>query len=219
MGRAGKETTTQNRDAFSNLTSYLTQSITEFADSDAAFFAVVDYDNGWLQNVRPVINEFGQPCIANPAHWQEEGRPDTSDDGGRPLPGGSSQGIGHNSLERALCDTQSNTAHKIGVMGLDTVLDFLAERDEVGTCSSLDSLLPHISVKPHYINVSSTSGGTVAGIPFQNRDILRYDMTNNLWSMLFDASDVGINSGNLDAFHVMADSSILFSLNKPLSQF
>lgn len=190
------------------LTAWLTESVQGHADSASVQFALVDYNSDWLQSVRPVSDPLGNPCIANPAQWEDDGRP-ASDS--------SSQGSGHTDLEQALCGVQSETGQKIGLLRLDTVLDFLADRAEVGICSSLDSLLPPIFVRPQYINVSFASDGTVAEIPFQAEDILRYDMTNNLWGMLFDASDVGIDKGNLDAFHVMADGSLLLSVSQPLS--
>lgn len=62
------------------------------------------------------------------------------------------------------------------------------------------------------IYVSSNGGGAVAGIAFQNKDILVYDTTSETWAMYFDGSDVGIKS-NVDAFDVKSDGSIVMSLS------
>jgi subtilisin family serine protease len=64
------------------------------------------------------------------------------------------------------------------------------------------------------IYVSSASNGTVSGIAFQDEDILAYDTSSHTWAMYFDASDVGV-TGDVDAFSLMPDGSILLSLDAP----
>lgn len=51
---------------------------------------------------------------------------------------------------------------------------------------------------------------------FQEEDILAYNTSTQTWSLFFDGSEAGlIHPGiNLDAFHIDADGSILFSVNK-----
>ena len=62
--------------------------------------------------------------------------------------------------------------------------------------------------------VSSSTNGTVGGVTFADEDILSYDNATNQWSMYFDGSDVGI-TGDVNAFALMPDGSILLSLDAP----
>ena len=63
------------------------------------------------------------------------------------------------------------------------------------------------------IYVSSTNGGNV-GFAFSDEDIVRFDPNTNTWAMYFDGSDVGLTSSShdIDAFEIMSDGSILFSM-------
>ncbi|NNJ12715.1 right-handed parallel beta-helix repeat-containing protein, partial [Chloroflexales bacterium ZM16-3] len=64
------------------------------------------------------------------------------------------------------------------------------------------------------IYLSSTSGGTVGGVAFDDEDVLAYDTGNGAWSLYFDGSDVGLGRTNIQdvtAFRLMDDGSILFS--------
>jgi hypothetical protein len=62
--------------------------------------------------------------------------------------------------------------------------------------------------------VSLADKGTVDGISFQGKDILAYDNTTDSWSMHFDGSDV-LWGGNVNAFHINDDGSILMSFKTP----
>ena len=63
------------------------------------------------------------------------------------------------------------------------------------------------------VYVSSSSSGTAGGVSFADEDILAYDSTAGTWSMFFDGSSAGLPSGDVDAFHIDGDGSILFSLS------
>jgi hypothetical protein len=54
-------------------------------------------------------------------------------------------------------------------------------------------------------------GGTGTGLSFNYSDILHYDLTTAVWSMVFDGSDVGVTVG-VDGFHLEDDGSLLLSL-------
>jgi hypothetical protein len=54
-------------------------------------------------------------------------------------------------------------------------------------------------------------GGTGTGLSFNYSDILHYDLTTGVWSMVFDGSDVGVTVG-VDGFHLEDDGSLLLSL-------
>jgi hypothetical protein len=60
---------------------------------------------------------------------------------------------------------------------------------------------------------------TVPGIGYEVRDedIITYDPGTGTWSMYFDASDVGIGTSDLDAFHIRNDGSILMSFSSALT--
>ena len=65
--------------------------------------------------------------------------------------------------------------------------------------------------------ISAGKAGTVAGIPFDAADILRYDPATGQWAMYFDASDLGIAANNLTAFARQGDSALLLAFAKPLT--
>jgi pimeloyl-ACP methyl ester carboxylesterase len=54
-------------------------------------------------------------------------------------------------------------------------------------------------------------GGAGTGLAFNYSDILHYDLTTAVWSMVFDGSDVGVTVG-VDGFHLEDDGSLLLSL-------
>lgn len=66
------------------------------------------------------------------------------------------------------------------------------------------------------VYVSSTSGGRVQEGRFADEDILAYDISNDVWSIFFDGSDVGLGgrgARDVDAFHVLDNGDILLSIN------
>ncbi len=67
---------------------------------------------------------------------------------------------------------------------------------------------------PAGLYFSSTSGGTLPGVgAFADEDILRYDESSGVWSLYFDGSDVGLGARDIDAFEILADGSILLSVD------
>jgi len=64
--------------------------------------------------------------------------------------------------------------------------------------------------------VSSSTGGRVEGIRFADEDILVFDPLMDWWALFFDGSDVGLHKHDINAFHIVDQSTILLSLNKPI---
>ncbi|MBK9925984.1 MAG: hypothetical protein IPP66_11930 [Anaerolineales bacterium] len=62
------------------------------------------------------------------------------------------------------------------------------------------------------LRISSSSNGTAGSVAFNDEDVLSYNTSTRTWSMYFDGSDVGV-TGNVDAFYIRPDGSLLFSLN------
>ena len=60
--------------------------------------------------------------------------------------------------------------------------------------------------------LSTMSNATAGGISFNDEDIMAYNMETGVWSMIFDGSDVAM-SGDVDAFSVLADGSLLLSFD------
>lgn len=60
--------------------------------------------------------------------------------------------------------------------------------------------------------LSSDDGGTVGGIAYADEDILSYNTTTGIWTMIFDGSDVGIGT-DVNALHIDSDGSLLLSFN------
>ena len=69
-----------------------------------------------------------------------------------------------------------------------------------------------ISPASIYDTLFSNPFGSVGGVGFRNEDILVYDTDTGNWAMHFDGSDVGLSLNDINAFHIQADASILFSL-------
>ena len=68
------------------------------------------------------------------------------------------------------------------------------------------------------IYMSFTGTTTVPGVGVvRDEDIVSYDSVAGVWAMYFDASDVGMSSGDLDAFHVRGDGSVLMSWSSAIS--
>ncbi len=67
--------------------------------------------------------------------------------------------------------------------------------------------------------LSSTTGGNVDGITFADEDVLSYDSGLDTWAMVFDGSDVGVGSSDVDAFHLVSldPFEILVSFSAPRS--
>ena len=62
------------------------------------------------------------------------------------------------------------------------------------------------------IYLSSTTSGNSGGVAYNDQDIVKYDTSTGIWSMYFDGSAFGV-TGDVDAFALMPDGSILLSLD------
>lgn len=62
------------------------------------------------------------------------------------------------------------------------------------------------------VYLTTNTPGTVGGVNFEKGDILAYDGRNDVWSLHFDASDVGI-ANSLNDFALMPDGSILLAIS------
>lgn len=66
------------------------------------------------------------------------------------------------------------------------------------------------------IHVSTLGDGTAGGVAFKDEDIIAFDTGTGAWSLFFDGSDVGLNAsnaGDVDAFFIRSDGSILLSFS------
>jgi hypothetical protein len=63
-----------------------------------------------------------------------------------------------------------------------------------------------------YIYVSFAQSGTAGNVAYQDEDILSYNTSTSEWRMLFDGSDVGLSSRNVDAAD-FRNGSIYLSLD------
>ena len=66
---------------------------------------------------------------------------------------------------------------------------------------------------PSFIYASSSTNGTAGGVAFADEDVLIYNSTTATWSLFFDGSDVGLAAVDVDAFELMPDGTILFSVD------
>lgn len=67
------------------------------------------------------------------------------------------------------------------------------------------------------ILVSSQTDSKVAGISYNDEDLLAYDLTTGAWAILFDGSDVGLANVDLKNFQLLTDNSILMSFDARIS--
>ncbi|MEL7050733.1 MAG: hypothetical protein AAGM45_02980, partial [Cyanobacteria bacterium J06588_5] len=61
--------------------------------------------------------------------------------------------------------------------------------------------------------VSFDSSGEIADLRFKNDDILAFNPETADWSMYLDGSDIGLRDTDIDAFDILADGSVVFSVS------
>ncbi|MBI1295551.1 hypothetical protein GC175_11405 [bacterium] len=76
---------------------------------------------------------------------------------------------------------------------------------------------PISGTAPTTLYVSSTTGGNVGGVRFNDEDVLVYDIALNTWALFFDGSDVGLAAADVDGFARLDDGSLLLSFNNPIT--
>ncbi|MEZ4866164.1 MAG: S8 family serine peptidase [Caldilineaceae bacterium] len=88
-----------------------------------------------------------------------------------------------------------------------------------GLLTTSDDIVVTVNPAPSadLIYVSSSTGGTVGGVAFQDEDILAFNPATNLWSLVVDGSDIGLGSVDINAFTMLADGSLLLSVDNPVS--
>lgn len=91
--------------------------------------------------------------------------------------------------------------------------------DDTGLCDTATVSVTVTTGGAGLTYLSLSSSDTVPGIAgtVKDEDIVVHDPATGTFAMHFDASDVGITSSDLDALHVRADGSILFSYSRPIS--
>ena len=72
---------------------------------------------------------------------------------------------------------------------------------------------PMASSNPLY--ASFTSNGSVAGVSFNDEDIMKFD--GSAWSLFFDGSDVGVGGTDLFAFSIVDSDTLLMSFGAALT--
>lgn len=87
------------------------------------------------------------------------------------------------------------------------------DMDESITCTFTNA--PESTPIDDTIYVSPSRKGSVAGIAYDDSDILRYTPAGQ-WQMYFDGSDVGLGLAGVKAFIMLSDNSILLSPTKAL---
>ena len=82
------------------------------------------------------------------------------------------------------------------------ICTFINQKEDAGGGGSLDAV----------VYLTTDMSGTVGSVNFEKGDILAYDGRNEVWSLHFDASDVGITN-SLNDFVLMPDGSILLAIS------
>jgi hypothetical protein len=91
------------------------------------------------------------------------------------------------------------------------------DSDLTGSDSVTVTVLPTSTAQVLYVSFTGTT--SVPGITDSvgDEDVVAYDVRTGTWALYFDASDVGATAGDLDAFHVRADGSMLMSFSSAVS--
>lgn len=74
---------------------------------------------------------------------------------------------------------------------------------------------PPPATEDYYL--SFAGGGTLGGVAYADEDILHFTSGDQTWSMYFDGSDVGLGAVDLDALALMADGSLLLSVDRGMA--
>ena len=64
------------------------------------------------------------------------------------------------------------------------------------------------------IMLSSDSNGSVPGLNYRDEDIIAYNSSTGLWSLVFDGSDVGLGNADIDGFGFLPNGQLLLSVEK-----
>ena len=90
----------------------------------------------------------------------------------------------------------------------------------IGTASPTRTPTPTHTATPSApgtaVYLSTSANGRISSLAFSDEDILRFDPAMANWQLYFDGSDVGVGNGDVDAFDLQADGSIVMSFEKPL---
>jgi hypothetical protein len=82
------------------------------------------------------------------------------------------------------------------------------------TATSSPTAVPG-SLNTLYLSLSDNA--TVGGINAADEDVLAYDLSSGLWSLVIDGSDLGLGINDIDALHRLGDGSFLLSLERAQS--
>ncbi|MEW5987398.1 MAG: VWA domain-containing protein [Chloroflexota bacterium] len=85
-------------------------------------------------------------------------------------------------------------------------------RDAAGN-ESVGVEVGSIRYEPATLYLSSTTNGSAGGVNFGDEDVLSYDTATATWAKYLDLSDVGLLNADVDAVALLADGSVLLSLD------
>ena len=86
--------------------------------------------------------------------------------------------------------------------------------DNPGSKEAITSVDVHVNGANLFL--SGSSDGLAGSVAYADEDIVRYNLDSGAWSLFLDGSDIGLKSTDVDALHVLDDSSILLSLSHRL---
>ncbi|MEM7065779.1 MAG: hypothetical protein AAF572_21775 [Cyanobacteria bacterium P01_B01_bin.77] len=69
------------------------------------------------------------------------------------------------------------------------------------------------------IHVSFNGSGSIGDLSFKDDDILTFNRQTADWSIYLDGSDIGLRNSDIDAFDLLPDGSIVFSLTTAATLF
>lgn len=112
------------------------------------------------------------------------------------------------------------SARVVLTVNTTTAGDLINKATVTSTAIELDAQNNTVSIKstvvPPVFYMSFSSSGKVDNIAFEDKDIVAYSTGSNIWSMVFDGSDVGITT-DLDGFAFLSDGSVLLTFQEPIN--
>jgi len=87
----------------------------------------------------------------------------------------------------------------------------------VPTATETPTITPTSVALPEILYISSSANLTLAGIKYDDEDIIALDRATGAWGYLFDGSDAGLSATDVDAFLMLDDGSLLLSLDSPIT--
>ena len=105
----------------------------------------------------------------------------------------------------------------VGFTGPDSFVYEICDLTALCDTATVDVTVDTAGGGLYYMSFDINTTVPGIGVEVRDEDIVVYDPATGNWAMHFDASDVGITSSDLVAFHIRADGTILMSYSSTIT--